>query len=164
MDRYGNAAVVVAVDERRGRATAANATGAHLFDVRDGAMIRSYAGMDGVAAIDERTGRVVVTAIGPRYPQGMGNPMGDGTASILDDESGAILRTVAVGLRPGLVAVDGRTGRAFVVNVGCPAPRLPCGPPSAPDRTIAPAKSASRASPSPTGAVPTPRARRASTG
>lgn len=130
-DKYGNPATLEAVDEQRGRVLAVNAAGTHLFDVRDGVIVRDYPAMDGVAALDQRGGRVVVTTTGPR--NFTNNPMRIGTVSVLDDQSGTVLRTVTVGLLPGLATVDERTGRAFVVNVGCPAPRMPCGPSSPPD-------------------------------
>jgi len=130
-DKYGNPATLEAVDEQRGRVVAVNAAGTHVFDVRSGAIVRDYPAMDGVAALDQRSGRVVVTTTGPRYFTN--NPMDSGTVSVLDDQSGAVLHTVTAGLLPDLATVDEHTGRAFVVNVGCPAPRMPCGPSSPPD-------------------------------
>lgn len=38
--------------------------------------------------------------------------------SILDERSGRFLGTAAVGVNPGAIAVDERTGRAYVVNSG----------------------------------------------
>jgi DNA-binding beta-propeller fold protein YncE len=38
--------------------------------------------------------------------------------SVLDTRSGAVLRTVPVGLAPGDIAVDERAGRALVLNLG----------------------------------------------
>jgi len=130
-DKYGNPATLEAVDEQRGRALAVNAAGAHLVDVRAGVIVRDYPAIDGVGALDQRSGRVVGATTGPRYFTN--NPMGIGTVSVLDDQSGAVLHTVTAGLLPGLAALDERAGRAFVVNVGCPAPRQPCGPPPPPD-------------------------------
>jgi len=103
-DKYGAPSTVEAVAERRDRALAANAAGAHLFDPRTGAVIRDYLAMDGVAALDQRTGRLVVTTIGPRYFTN--NPMGIGTVSVLDDWGGDILAPGAGG--------GGRAGRPRV--------------------------------------------------
>jgi len=43
---------------------------------------------------------------------------GDGTVSVLDSGTGALLRTLTVGADPVAAAVDERTGRVFVANGG----------------------------------------------
>jgi len=70
-------------------------------------------------AVDERRRRVVVTSLGPTARvSGADTSTGPGTVSVLDADSGALLRTAGVGVNPMAVAVDGRTGHAFVVNMG----------------------------------------------
>jgi len=125
---------VVTIDERRGRAIALTGTSISVLDTRDGRLLHTVTGIAGAAtpvneigtvALDERTGRVFVTSVGPRYPTG--NPKSTGTVSVLDVHSGMLLQTITVGLLPTAVGIDERTGYVFVVNAGCPAPMLPCG-------------------------------------
>jgi YVTN family beta-propeller protein len=62
-------------------------------------------GLDADAvAVDEQTGHVFVSN------------SSDGTVSMLDAVSGAVIHTTVVGGVPNQVAVDARTGRAFVLN------------------------------------------------
>jgi hypothetical protein len=49
--------------------------------------------------------------------------MGPGSIEVLDARSGQIARTMAVGVAPSAVAIDARTGDAFVVNAGGPLSR-----------------------------------------
>ncbi len=60
----------------------------------------------GVLAVDERTNRVFVTR----------ESVNAGLVSVLDAQSGALLRTVRVGAFPGSVVIDAATGRAFVAT------------------------------------------------
>lgn len=62
------------------------------------------AGQDGAVVADARLNRVFVLN------------QGDGSVSILDARSGAVLHTAPVGQSPGALALDDRTDRLFVVN------------------------------------------------
>jgi DNA-binding beta-propeller fold protein YncE len=119
----------VAVDEQTGRVFVANdidlrANGGvsvpngsvSILDATSGRLVRSVTvGMFPTAvAVDARSGRVVVASKGPVDSNLV--PLGNGTVTVLDARSGAVLRTVAVGTFPVAIAVDERAGRAFVVN------------------------------------------------
>jgi YVTN family beta-propeller protein len=89
-----------------------------MLDARRGSVIRSVpVGIGpGAMAVDARRHHLLVTNVGAM--DSAGNPLGPGRVSVLDTRSGAVLRTVPVGLAPGDVAVDERAGRAFVLNLG----------------------------------------------
>lgn len=72
-------------------------------------------------AFDASSGHLVVLDLGPTY-RVTGAPKGAGSLHILDAGTGRVLRSVSVGiLAPGQVlAVDGRRGRAFVLDQGLP--------------------------------------------
>ena len=91
---------------------------ATLLDARTGAVLRTVTvGVSPQAvAVDERTHRAFVVNEGPRGRDGL--PVGTGSVSVLDMRSGAVLRTIGVGVAPHAVALDARTGRVFVVNEG----------------------------------------------
>ena len=67
-------------------------------------------------AVDARHAHLLVTNVGAM--DRMGTPLGPGRVSVLDTRSGAVRRTVPVGIAPGDVAVDERAGRALVLNLG----------------------------------------------
>src|SRR5437763_16626290 len=67
-------------------------------------------------AVDGRTERAFVVVQGGYDLHG--NPTGNGSVRVVDTRHGRVLRTVGVGLSPGAVAVDERTGRVFVANDG----------------------------------------------
>ena len=80
-------------------------------------------------AVDERTGFGFATSFGllrraaildPRSGQVIQGvvPAGAGHLRVLDGHSGAILRTLAIGLATTSVAVDERQGRVYVANAG----------------------------------------------
>jgi YVTN family beta-propeller protein len=107
--------------------TAGSGTGSVvMLDARSGAIRRIVTVGQNPAgiAVDERTGRVFVTAVGRR--DGSFRATVEGTVSVIDARSGAVLETTAVGVNPYLVSVDERTGRAFVVNSGCANVGLAC--------------------------------------
>jgi YVTN family beta-propeller protein len=81
-----------------------------VLDPATGTVVRTVAlGMfPGGAAMDERTGRIFITAPGSNM---QGHRVG-----MLDARSGALLRTIAVGGGPLGVAVDAATERAFIGN------------------------------------------------
>jgi YVTN family beta-propeller protein len=89
-----------------------------MLDARRGSVIRSVlVGIGpGAMAVDARHHHLLVTNVGAM--DGTGNPLGPGRVSVLDTRSGAVLRTVPVGLAPSDVAVDERAGRALVLNLG----------------------------------------------
>ncbi len=67
-----------------------------------------------VLAIDERRHHALVAFPGPVDSQY--TPTGNGLLAVVDDRTGALVRTVPVGRNPLTAAVDPATGRAFVVN------------------------------------------------
>jgi DNA-binding beta-propeller fold protein YncE len=93
-----------------------------MLDARNGSVLRSVpVGIGpGAMAVDARHHHLLVTNVGAM--DSTGTPLGPGGVSVLDTRSGAVLRTVPVGLAPGDVAVDERAGRAFVLNLGGTVP------------------------------------------
>lgn len=101
------------VDEQAGRVIVLNkgAGTASVLDSATGQLVRTVTvgvstGWPASPVVDERTGRTFV----------INN--GSGTVSVLDTRSGALLRTTSVGPNPDIAAVDGRSGRLFVVSMG----------------------------------------------
>lgn len=105
------------VDARGGRAFTSSKTGIAVLDAHTGVQLhrvslgRYYATP---AAVDEQTGQVIVLTGGPADQNGIA--LGDGTATIVDGATGAIVHTASVGRSPTVAAIDGRTRHAFVVN------------------------------------------------
>jgi len=115
---------------------------ATIVDARNGAVVGSFnAGGTGTntspafagtaapaipgVAVDPRTGHLLVTSEGPSHSVSLPGSAtavqlfdGPGAVSVLDGRNGALIRTLPVGLTPGAIAVDGRTGRAFVLDNG----------------------------------------------
>lgn len=87
-----------------------------ILDGRSGAVMRrvGVAANPGALAVDSRTGHVLVSSIG--LVGRLGVPRGFGTLSVLDGVSGQVVRTIQTGVTPTDVAIDGRAGRAVVVN------------------------------------------------
>ena len=120
--RVGARPVAMAVDARNG----------HVFVVNGGDMARpgsvsmldatgrivlrtSPAGVDPAAiALDARRGRAYVINRGSANGEGMS--VGIGSVSVLDTESGRVVRTVSLPVPPRAVATDTRTGRVFVAG------------------------------------------------
>ena len=69
-------------------------------------------------AIDERRGRVFVVTAGDADPVRGCIPTEHGAVSVLDARTGRVLRIIPIGVAPRAIAVDERTGRAFVLNAG----------------------------------------------
>jgi DNA-binding beta-propeller fold protein YncE len=69
-------------------------------------------------AIDERRGRVFVVTAGDADPMRGCIPTEHGAVSVLDARTGRALRIIPIGVAPRAIAVDERTGRAFVLNAG----------------------------------------------
>jgi DNA-binding beta-propeller fold protein YncE len=123
----GRNPLAVAVDERIGRAFVLNNAGnsVSMLETATGTLLRTVAvGRDPLAlAVDERTGHVFVAKndLGLQDQLSLALnccPHGKGSVTVLDARSGAIQRTVRVGLSPLAIAVDERVGRAFVVSYG----------------------------------------------
>jgi YVTN family beta-propeller protein len=119
----------LAVDEQTGRVFVANGSNVQvngrlsvldgsvsILDATSGRLVRSVTvGMLPTAvAVDVRSGRVFVVNKGP--VDGNLVPLGNGTVTVLDARSGAVLRTIGVGTYPTAITVDERAGRAIVVN------------------------------------------------
>jgi len=111
----------VAVDDRTGRVfvlvdgNAMNHGDVAVLDATTGGLLRTVpVGASPVAlAVDDRAGRLLVVN------QGMstsGSLTIRGTVSVLDARNGQLVRSVTVGQRPMDVAIDARTGRAFISN------------------------------------------------
>ena len=95
----------------------ADGTRMSVLDTDTGAILRRMVvGGSGYspAAVDERAGRVFVAA----SVQVRSGPGVTGIVRVLDARSGDLVRTVTLGLFPQGVAVNERTGRAFVTSVG----------------------------------------------
>ena len=90
--------------------------GLRVLDARSGALVRSVPiglGATGVA-VDERRGRVYALSIGPADARGgLTRP---GTLSVVNERSGQVVRTLAVGAVPLTLALDRRHDRLLV---GC---------------------------------------------
>jgi len=118
--------LAVIVDARHGRAfvVARKEGTVGLLDSRSGRLLRlvTVGGHLGGAAVDSGAGRLVVTIDGA--PTQTGTLASPGLVGVLDGRSGAIPRTIRVGIGPRAVAVDERTGHAVVVTSGgtLPAP------------------------------------------
>ena len=69
-------------------------------------------------AIDKRHGRVFVVTAGDADPVRGCIPTEHGAVSVLDARTGRVLRIIPIGVAPTAIAVDERTGRAFVLNAG----------------------------------------------
>lgn len=114
----GMSPVAVAVDERSGHAFVANygESSVTTLDVRHGTVLGVVAVGPGprVMATDGRGGRVLVANEG--VTDSMGSPIGRGSVSVLDGQSGTVVRTIAVDASPMAVAVDEQSGHAALLT------------------------------------------------
>jgi len=110
----------LAVDPRTGHVFIAGTTAVSLLDARHSWSLRTITagGHPSALAVDARRGRVLVANMGVTDTNGL--PTGAGRVDIVSARTGAVLRTVPVGVAPSALAVDERTGRAVVVNAGGP--------------------------------------------
>jgi YVTN family beta-propeller protein len=108
----------LAVDTATGQIYAAGYNGLSVLDGRTGQVQRTVAtgGPASAVAIDSRRGRIYVAHADLPYSRGVHS--GPGTVSVLDARTGAILRTLPVGIAPTSLAIDESTGRVIVVNAG----------------------------------------------
>jgi DNA-binding beta-propeller fold protein YncE len=67
-------------------------------------------------AIDEQSGRIFVTSLGPIAQ--MRGPTGTGSLQVVDERTGALVRTVPVGMGPFIATLDGPARRVLVFNMG----------------------------------------------
>lgn len=109
----------LAVDGRSGHVFVLDPGGnsVAMLDMRAGLVLRRIAvGLFPVAlAIDARRGRAYVVS---RDEATSFNPTTTGGVSVLDTRTGAVLRTIPVGVDPVAVAVDEESGRVFVATRG----------------------------------------------
>jgi len=96
-----------------------------MLDARTGRVLRTIpvGGAPGAITADERSGRAIVlgTNGGARAilnHLSLDRSFANDTLSVLDTRSGAIVRTVKVGGDLRAVAIDARTGHAFIANYG----------------------------------------------
>src|SRR5207249_8431524 len=75
------------------------------------------------AAIDEQSGLIFVLSRGPT--DRMREPTGTGSLQVVDERTGALVRTVRVGRAPYDVVLDGPARRALVFNMGGGTVRAP---------------------------------------
>jgi DNA-binding beta-propeller fold protein YncE len=110
----------LAVDPRTGHVFIAGDTAVSLLDVRHNWSVRTITagGHPSALAVDARRGRVLVANLGVTDTNGL--PTGAGSVDVVSALTGAVLRTVPVGVAPSALAIDERTGRAVVVNAGGP--------------------------------------------
>jgi YVTN family beta-propeller protein len=108
----------LAVHERSGRVFVTNASDASvsLLDARSGRVLHTIplGFIPSGIAVDERTDRVFLLTGAPSfqpYPTSRAVPT---IVILLDARSGTVLRPVPVGLSVAAIAVDERTGQAFV--------------------------------------------------
>jgi len=122
---FRSAALALAVDPRTGRAfvalepVSARAVAAEvaLVDVRRGVLRIVPVGLNPVAiAIDAHTRRVFVSCSGPLRPDGY-EPRGRGSITVLDADTGRLVRTERGVQYPDQLAVDEASGRVFVLNL-----------------------------------------------
>jgi len=115
------------VDEHSGRIVELPGGGTTI-DIRDGTngqllhAVTVGSNPAGVA-IDEQSGRILVTTLGPI--DRMHGPTGAGSLQVVDERTGALVRTVPVGMAPYVVALDGPARRALVFNMGGGTVRVP---------------------------------------
>jgi len=115
----GAGASAIAVQQPTGHVFVANEgdNSVSMLDARSGRVLRTL-GVGDVPvalAIDDRSGRVFVVNEGPERD---GFPIGPSSISLLDADTGAVLRTVTVGYGARALAIDERQGHVFVANRG----------------------------------------------
>jgi YVTN family beta-propeller protein len=114
----GRGTHLLAVHERTGRVFVTNGADASvsLLDARSGRVLRTIplGFIPSGIAVDERTDRVFLLTGAPSFQPYPTTQCAPPIVSLLDARSGRVLRTVPLGLSAAAIAVDERTGRAFV--------------------------------------------------
>jgi DNA-binding beta-propeller fold protein YncE len=108
----------MAVDERAGRVYILESGVLSIVDAGSGGVLRRMlVGSDATAlALDARDGHLLLSRMGGA--DSSGSIEGAGSLEVLDPITGAVLRTISVGIAPIAVAVDERAGRVIVVDSG----------------------------------------------
>ena len=108
----------IAIDERNGHLLVTSGNDLGVIDPGSGRVLRTIQlnAASGAVAVDPRRGRIFV--VSSPSSDSSASPTGHGSVTILDAETGSVLRTLPVGVDPIAVAVDEGTGRAVVVNSG----------------------------------------------
>jgi YVTN family beta-propeller protein len=118
--RVGRLPLGIAVDEQTHRAFVANVGDdtVSVLDTRTGALLRTVQVGEHPwpIAVDVRQNTVVVGSLGPTDAALV--PTGNGSVSLLDAGTGALLATAATGIYPSAAAVNAQAGRAFIANAG----------------------------------------------
>jgi len=109
----------LAVDGRSRRAFIADPRGNSvvMLDARSGQVLRTITvgRFPAAVAVDARRGRAYVVSRDEAFSF---NPTTTGSVSVLDTRTGAVLRTIPVGVDPVALAVDEGSGRVFVATRG----------------------------------------------
>ncbi len=113
-------------DHRAGRIIGSSARALYLLDAHSGRIARTIRlsqyhlppafAQPGptLLAVDQVRGRALVAFAGPVDSQY--TPTGNGLLAVVDDRTGALVRTVPVGRNPLVATVDPASGHAFIVN------------------------------------------------
>lgn len=106
------------VDERTGQVFVLGTGVLNVLDAATGRLVRSISvGINASAlALDARHGHLLLTSTGAEDPSG--GVHGAGTLQLLDAGTGAVLKTISLGVTPSAVAVDERAGHVIVVDSG----------------------------------------------
>lgn len=109
---------VLAADEPANRVVVADPTRANvtMLDARSGTIVGTATVGEHPVAVsaDQRTGRILVSALGPT--NGAGHVTTYGSVSVLDGHTLAVRQTLRVGVAPGDLVVDEGSGHTIVVN------------------------------------------------
>jgi YVTN family beta-propeller protein len=115
---------------------AANSVGVSVLDARTGAVLHELPLPTGGSTADDIVGMAPLTNIAVdvqhdrvfvinQTAPGRASD-GDGSVSVLDAQTGSVLRTIPVGRHPLSLAVDETTARLFVVNTNAGCARATC--------------------------------------
>ena len=107
------------MDATSGRVVVATSDdhGVNILDARTGNVLSTTALAQG-ASVDGLFTGAMATVVDARMGRAIVANGDANSVSVLDVRTGAVLRTIAVGVHPLDVAIDERTGHAFIVNYG----------------------------------------------
>jgi len=100
------------VDTARSHGFVGGPDGLIMFDTRSGRVLRILPPAGRPVTVDERTGRLFLTDIGP--VDAGNNFVGPGHVTVLDTHTGAFLQRLTLGHEPDKITVDPTSGLAFV--------------------------------------------------